>query len=75
MTTADADGGGEVNQGEKLMQKYMVQVLKQADQIDKAGVWRITVKHDSWCSIFHGGDCNCDPVVDEPERSFCGREG
>jgi hypothetical protein len=23
----------------------------------------IDVHHDSWCDIFRGGYCNCDPVI------------
>ena len=27
------------------------------------GLVQVIVEHDSWCAIFHGGTCNCDPTV------------
>lgn len=28
------------------------------------GVHEVKVYHDSWCSIFRGGECDCNPDVD-----------
>ncbi len=27
------------------------------------GLIQVLVEHDSWCAVFHGGTCNCDPTV------------
>jgi len=27
------------------------------------GLVRVIVEHDSWCAVFSGGVCNCDPIV------------
>ena len=30
----------------------------------KPGVRMTTIKHDSWCKIFRGKACNCDPEIE-----------
>lgn len=27
------------------------------------GVSDVEIRHDDWCNIFHGGQCNCNPSL------------
>lgn len=29
-------------------------------------VQEVTIEHDNWCAVWHGGRCNCDPLVQLP---------
>jgi len=46
---------------------YVPRVLELADQLAgqlRAGEhWLVVVAHDSWCGIFTGEPCNCDPEL------------
>jgi hypothetical protein len=38
--------------------------LVQRERLDLVpGVHHVSIAHDEWCAIFHGGACNCDPTV------------
>ncbi len=30
------------------------------------GYHNVKIRHDSWCAIFRGGACNCDPEIELP---------
>ncbi len=32
------------------------------------GYHDLQILHDSWCSIFRGGECNCNPDIRLPQR-------
>ena len=38
----------------------------------KTGVTHTVVKHDSWCAMYEGKDCNCNPVISRAtEEQVC----
>lgn len=42
------------------------------EALSKPGVSHLVLFHDSWCRIYDGDDCNCDPDVklyQEPLRA------
>ncbi len=44
---------------------YVQKILaKGKDRQIVAGFHEVNVYHDSWCSIFSGGKCDCNPDVD-----------
>lgn len=47
-----------------------------AGQLKPGGVTIVQVRHDNWCAIFKGGECNCHPLmnyetVDPEEEDGC----
>lgn len=47
-----------------LKHNYTEKVIKLAVENSTPGkVMHTLVEHDEWCAIWHGGYCNCDPVV------------
>lgn len=42
---------------------YLQKVFEIAKHAEKGGVMHIDVKHDSWCAIYVGKNCNCNPEV------------
>ena len=32
------------------------------------GFHHVEVRHDLWCGIFRGRDCNCNPVIETCDR-------
>ena len=46
----------------RLDQPYMRELLRDSESLTP-GVKHAFVRHDSWCAIFRGGLCDCDPEV------------
>ena len=42
---------------------YFRQVLKLAPTLPPGACYVIDVLHDSWCSSWSGGTCDCDPEL------------
>ena len=38
--------------------------LIQEGTISVGGLQHIQVKHDNWCAVYKGKDCNCDPDIE-----------
>ncbi len=50
-------------------QKYMAALQRALAGIQlPPGYHNVQVLHDSWCSIFRGGVCNCNPEIRVPHR-------
>jgi hypothetical protein len=49
------------NYQKKLMQ------MQAEGKIPKGGFTSAAVKHDSWCRVYNGGECNCDPEIEFTE--------
>ena len=54
--------------------KYIKEMLRQiaTGEMDyhRGQVNHIPIYHDDWCEIFNGGECNCNPDVGTPRRSW-----
>jgi len=47
--------------------KYMKKLLKNIGNKQLTpGFHPVMIKHDSWCNIFKGGACNCNPEIETP---------
>ena len=44
--------------------RRLMDALANRPDIRAAGVHNIDIRHDSWCAIYKGGYCNCDPDID-----------
>ncbi len=40
-----------------------IERLERAGKLNPRGFTRVNVSHDSWCEIYRGGCCNCDPDI------------
>lgn len=40
---------------------YLNQILTMTEEAEPGKVNHITVEHDSWCAVFEGKPCNCNP--------------
>jgi len=52
--------------------KGYVEHLPGSTDIKAPGVHHIVMYHDTWCNIYRGGTCNCEPDIKcftEPKRS------
>ena len=36
----------------------------EAGLLERRQVSITNVRHDSWCDVYHGGVCNCDPEIE-----------
>jgi hypothetical protein len=48
---------------------YVAQLLDriEARPIPPGRFADVNILHDGWCEIFKGGQCNCNPIVEEPQ--------
>lgn len=53
--------------GEPNYLKALLEHLNETDQ-EPGSVRRVEVRHDSWCSVFEGGVCDCEPEVETGKR-------
>lgn len=35
--------------------------------IEKGKSYDYAIQHDSWCRVYNGGECNCDPNIEATE--------
>ncbi len=55
----------------KFVEDY-VKHLPASTDINAPGVHHMVFYHDTWCNIYRGGSCNCEPDIKlftEPKRS------
>jgi hypothetical protein len=49
---------------------YLEPIFKAASEamesglMERGGVTITNVRHDSWCDVYSGGVCNCDPEIE-----------
>jgi hypothetical protein len=50
------------------MHEYMRRINKALENcvVDPGSICHASVAHDSYCNIYHGGKCNCDPEITIP---------
>jgi len=57
----------------KYVKGYVEHLPERRDMdITSPGVHHVVVYHDTWCSIYRDGGCNCEPDIKyftEPKRS------
>ena len=51
----------------------IAQVVEPAD-FKPGSVIHTTIRHDEWCGIFAGQDCDCDPLVVRGRPEDVGRD-
>lgn len=42
---------------------YQAEVIRQGLKLPPGRLYHVDIYHDSSCSIWSGGECDCDPVV------------
>lgn len=47
----------------KKRPNYLDRVLDLGAEAKKGTLTMVSIRHDDWCGIFRGGDCDCDPDV------------
>lgn len=51
-------------ESEAKIPHYLQKITATARQLQLApGVHIVQVRHDDWCSIWRGGECNCEPEI------------
>jgi methyl coenzyme M reductase subunit C len=44
-------------------QPYVTKMLEAAKTAKTGEITHVVIYHDSWCGIYRGGLCNCNPTV------------
>ena len=67
---ATEDAMGERNHVEPMSHNYVRKLLRLLEDKEGIGVLEhVLIRHDSWCGIYNGKPCNCDPEIVFPEEN------